>query len=59
MIIIVEAFRDTPGGEKMTITKKVTVMSNLEETVRRLREACKMWEMGPRKKDKSAPQSSP
>ncbi|KKM19972.1 hypothetical protein LCGC14_1650300 [marine sediment metagenome] len=59
MVIIVEAFRSTGAGEKMIITKKVTMMSNLEETVRRLREACMIWEIGPSKKEKSPPQSSP
>ncbi len=57
MVIIVEAFQ--AGGQKMIITKKVTNPKNLEETVRRLREACMIWELGPKKKEKSPPQSSP
>ncbi len=57
--IKVEAFRDTNAGEKMIITKKLTKMSNLEEVVRRLREACMIWELAPKKKEKSPPQSSP
>jgi len=57
MVIIVEAFGE--GGAKMIITKKVTKMSNLEEAVRRLHEACLIWEIGAKKKSKSPPQSSP
>jgi len=57
MKIIVEAFGK--GGAKMVITKNVRMMLNLEETVRRLHEACMTWEDGPSKKSKSPPQSSP
>jgi len=59
MIIRVEAIMDSPNGEKMVITKKVTVMSNLNKAVESLREACKIWEFGPKKESKSPPQSSP
>ncbi len=57
MIIKVEVFGD--GGQKMIITKKVTKMSNVVEVVRRLKEACMIWENDPPKKSKSPPQSSP
>ncbi|HEC60763.1 hypothetical protein LCGC14_0460700 [marine sediment metagenome] len=59
MIIKVEAFRDSTGGEKMTITGTVTRTANLEKVVRRLWEACMIWETGPKEKSKSPPQSGP
>lgn len=59
MKVTIEAFRNTNVGEKMVITKRVIRMSNLEEVVRRLREAAKVWERGPKKKIESPPQGSP